>query len=111
MDFNEYQELTARTENHTDLNEALKEYAFGIAGESGEVIDDIKKIVYHGHNPENFLVKEHIAQELGDLLWYLARIAAKFNVNLEDIAIGNIAKIRVRYPEGFSTERSVNRAE
>lgn len=50
-----------------------------------------------------------MAEEAGDVLWYLAEIADALGITLEDIARRNIAKLRNRYPDGFDPERSRNR--
>lgn len=79
--------------------------ALGLAGESGEFADGIKKIVRHGH----FLSREKLIEELGDVLWYVAEAASAVGVNLSDVAAQNIAKLQKRYPSGFSEEASRNR--
>ena len=50
-----------------------------------------------------------IAKELGDICWYIAEAATAIGYSLEDIMQMNIDKLRKRYPEGFSAERSINR--
>jgi NTP pyrophosphatase (non-canonical NTP hydrolase) len=77
----------------------------GVAGEAGEVADLIKKEVGHGHLSD----PEKISSELGDVLWYVAALANAYGFSLSEIATKNIDKLKARYPEGFSTERSVNR--
>ena len=77
----------------------------GLCGESGEVIDLVKKHVSHGH-PLN---REKLIDELGDVAWYLAECAEAIGITLEDVLTHNIEKLKKRYPEGFSTERSINR--
>ena len=77
----------------------------GLCGESGEVIDLVKKHVSHGH-PLN---REKLIDELGDVAWYLAECADAIGVTLEEVLAHNIEKLKKRYPEGFSTERSINR--
>lgn len=182
--FNEYQGLAARTATKHDYE--LVNFAMGLDGESGELIDLVKKFLFHKHNVDKIKIKK----EAGDVLWYasqLARIlkidftdafdmlnklAEEFNnledknevimvscltlseavgnishyidrkvfekkrvkksglrrelskvlVNLyflittagltiEEVAEGNIEKLKARYPEGFSSERSINRTE
>lgn len=103
MNLNEYQELAARTANSHEYE--LANYGLGIAGEAGEVADLIKKAVFHGHD----IPKDEVKKELGDVLWYLSRIASLAGLTLDEVATGNIDKLMKRYPEGFSTERSVNR--
>lgn len=105
MKLNEYQELSARTANEHD-NELLN-YALGLTGESGEVADLVKKYSFHGHH----ISDDEVKKELGDVLWYLSQIARLAGLSLEDIAQANINKLKKRYPEGFSTECSINREE
>lgn len=109
-DADEYQRLAARTRARSDnTDRGLAVLGLGIAGEAGEVADIIKKVVGHGHSldieAENKLVKE-----LGDVLWYAASIADVLKVNLSTVMGHNIQKLRERYPDGFSTERSMNRS-
>ena len=104
MEFNEYQEISKRTATSHD-GEILN-YALGIAGEAGEVVDHIKKGIFHGHGVDDLELKS----ELGDLLWYISQLARCYELSLNDIATSNIGKLKLRYPEGFSTEKSLNRA-
>jgi NTP pyrophosphatase (non-canonical NTP hydrolase) len=79
--------------------------SMGLAGESGEVIDYLKKWVGHGHE----LDREYVEKELGDVLWYLAEIATALEMDISTIAKKNADKLNSRYPQGFSTDRSINR--
>ena len=108
MTINEYQELAMMTLN-PELNkkDVLINGVMGLCGESGEVIDIVKKHLAQGHE----LDKEKIIKELGDVAWYMAEIATVLDVELEDVLVQNIEKLKKRYPEGFSTEKSVHRAE
>jgi NTP pyrophosphatase (non-canonical NTP hydrolase) len=106
MTFNGYQsraKSTART--NVELEQPLAIWALGLTGEAGEVADIIKKVLGHGH-PLN---REKIAEELGDVLWYVAVLANELDYSLSDIANRNIEKLKRRYPEGFSVERSLKR--
>ena len=108
MTINEYQELAMTTLNpELDKKDVLINGVMGLCGESGEVIDIVKKHLAQGHE----LDKEKIIKELGDVAWYMAEIATVLDVELEDVLVQNIEKLKKRYPEGFSTEKSVNRAE
>lgn len=104
---NDYQRAAMRTasgmnyENHGMLMNGV----LGLCGESGEVADLVKKGTFQGHE----LDKEHIAEELGDVSWYLAVAAHAIGYDLGDIFQMNIDKLAKRYPEGFSKERSLNR--
>jgi NTP pyrophosphatase (non-canonical NTP hydrolase) len=81
--------------------------ALGVAGESGEFVDLVKKHVYHGHQL-NF---DKYISELGDILWYVALGARALGIPLAQIAEYNVVKLRKRYPDGFTSERSINRGE
>lgn len=106
MNFAEYQGLAERTVNKKlGPRERPAMAALGLAGESGEVADMIKKYLYHGHE----LAIEDVIKELGDVLWYLAVIASTFGTTLEYIAERNICKLIERYPDGFSEFDSINR--
>lgn len=103
-----YQRECARTyPEHGTGREAMDNALLGLAGEAGEVLDLFKKFWYQGHEPDDVKVVE----ELGDVLYYAAMAAAALGVPLSDVANANVVKLRERYPEGFSAERSVNRDE
>ena len=106
MDFNEYQKLAMTTRNkEMTEKDILVNSVMGLSGESGEVIDLVKKHLFHNHE----LDKDKLKLELGDVLWYLAEAAEALGISLEDIAISNIDKLKRRYPEGFDFEKSINR--
>lgn len=103
----EYQTLAARTANDNNLKSILDNCALGLAGESGEFADLIKKHVYHGHE----LDKEKLLKELGDVAWYIARACTALDVDLSDVLEANIEKLKARYPNGFSSEASKARVD
>ena len=82
--------------------------AIGMCGEAGEVSELVKKYAYHGHTID----REHLARELGDVLWYVTYMAHLFGYSLGDIMVMNQEKLAKRYPDGkFDAERSKNRKE
>ena len=82
--------------------------AIGMCGEAGEVSELIKKYAYHGHTIDT----EHLARELGDVLWYVSYMADLFGYSLGEIMAMNQEKLAKRYPDGkFDAERSRNRKE
>ena len=108
MTINEYQKLAMTTLNpQLSEKDVLINGVMGLCGESGEAIDIVKKWLAQGHE----LDKEKLAKELGDIAWYLAETATALDIPLEDIFRGNIEKLARRYPEGFSSERSIDRKE
>ena len=106
MNINEYQK-----EAMTLLNPALTEKdvlmnaLMGLCGESGEAIDLMKKHLYQGHA----LDRDKLIKELGDVAWYLAEAATGLGVDLSEVFKRNLDKLHARYPQGFSTERSMHR--
>lgn len=104
--FNDYQELARRTLNQ-DVEDSMRfaNLGMGLAGESGEVCDYLKKVVFHGHS----LDADKLADELGDVLWYLANLADAAGFSLDEVADRNIEKLRRRYPDGFASQRSRHR--
>jgi NTP pyrophosphatase (non-canonical NTP hydrolase) len=108
MTANEYQKLAMTTLNPAlSKKDVLINGAMGLCGESGEVIDIVKKWLAQGHE----LDKDKILKELGDVAWYLAEVAYALDTPLDEVLSANIEKLRARYPEGFDTERSKNRKE
>ena len=102
MTVNEYQKAALRTGRE---DASLLEGVMGLCGESGECIDIAKKWLYQGH----ILDREHLAEELGDVAWYVAFTAAAIDYPLEKVLQMNIDKLKKRYPNGFDVERSVHR--
>ena len=112
MKLNEYQKLGWRTMPFPSIDKvekamALSNYAMGLAGESGEVVDLLKKHVHHGHE----LDRDALRLELGDALHYLSGLASMCGMTLEEVATANVKKLSDRYPKGFSTEDSINRTD
>ena len=106
MTINEYQRLAMKTLNpELSKKDVLINGVMGLCGESGEAIDIVKKWLAQGHD----LDREKLAKELGDIAWYLAETAYALDIPLEDILQANIEKLAKRYPEGFSSERSICR--
>lgn len=106
MTFEEYQQEMKRTASQFEIsNENLCLGGMGIAGEAGEVADYIKKVVFHSHE----LSKEKLAEELGDVMWYIAYLSEVIGYSLSEIADINSNKLRKRYPDGWDEKRSINR--
>lgn len=106
--FEEYQAEVLRTASMGKGKELeLCISSLGLCGEAGEFADHIKKFVGHGHP----LDREKALKELGDVLWYVARLTEMLGSTLKDVAAANSHKLRTRYPGGFSSEASVNRKE
>ena len=98
MELNEYQKeakASSHVEQGSDISNLLI-LGLGIAGEAGEVADEIKKL-FRDHNAEMTEAwKMRVGHELGDALWYISQIASMAGFSLEEVARDNIAKIRAR---------------
>ena len=108
MTINEYQTLAMTTLNPAlSRKDVLINGVMGLCGESGEAIDIVKKHLAQGHD----LDREQLIKELGDIAWYLAETATALDVSLEEVFSRNIDKLKTRYPQGFSSEKSIHREE
>lgn len=111
MNFLEYQAAalrTAKSFNHlpTDLTHA----ALGLATEGGEFTTIVKRAAIYDRplTAEDF---NHMAEELGDTLWYIALACEHLGVTLNTVAERNIAKLAKRYPQSYSNESAESRAD
>lgn len=75
----------------------LMNYALGIAGEGGEVADEIKKIIFHDKPVDH----QKLINECGDVLWYIARLLTALDCTLEECMVANVNKLSQRYADGF----------
>ena len=108
MNMSEYQRKAMRTKgNYATTEEQILNASLGLAGEVGECVDLIKRVVFHGHK----LDKEYIKKELGDIAWYIALMSDALGLDMSDICRENITKLEKRYPNGFDKELSQNRQE
>ena len=94
MTFNEYQEEAKKTAIYP-AEYRLVYPTLGLTGEAGEVAEKVKKMVRDGK-----LDADGLKKELGDVLWYLAALATDLGVTLEEVAAGNVAKLRSRAERG-----------
>jgi NTP pyrophosphatase (non-canonical NTP hydrolase) len=106
MTFSDYETAAMRTcPKRPSRNESLTCNALGIAGESGEFADEIKKVVFHGHGFD----RDKLAKELGDVLWYVAALCNDIGISMDSVAAMNVAKLQQRYPDGFKSSDSIHR--
>lgn len=107
MTMTEYQQLAQRTINENlDAQEKMMHALHGMASEVGEIHGNYQKS-YQGHEVDG----RELQKELGDLLWFITEFCTAAGWDLGYIAHKNIEKLRKRYPEGFSAERSINRED
>lgn len=108
MNFKEYQEEAKRTDaplkKDYDKLHAVH-MVMGMTTEVAELVDVFKKDLAYGKPVDWTNVKE----EIGDLMWYVANFCTQNDINLEGILQTNINKLRMRYPEKFSSEKAIDR--
>jgi NTP pyrophosphatase (non-canonical NTP hydrolase) len=100
MDIDRYQKEALRTDRvpareGSDEVLSLIIPMLGLAGETGQLLSEYKKQLRDGE--AHRLFKERVSEELGDLLWYIANVASKFDLPLSDIASANLAKVKERW--------------
>ncbi|MBQ9792805.1 MAG: nucleoside triphosphate pyrophosphohydrolase family protein [Clostridia bacterium] len=99
LGFNDYQVLASKTRKEfDDIKDMQADVGLGLAGEAGEVADIIKKHLA-GAKLIDF---EHLKEELGDVLWYIAEACDCFGFSMQEVAQKNIEKLKKRHPNGFS---------
>jgi NTP pyrophosphatase (non-canonical NTP hydrolase) len=83
---------TRRSDTESDQLRELAIMTIGLAGETGEVLEPIKKEI-RGDGP---LDRNKLALELGDVLHYLCRIASHYEIDMRDVIKWNVEKIEAR---------------
>ena len=90
--------------------ERLTTAGVGLAAESGEFLEIVKKMVFQG-KPWNDDNRKHLIIELGDVMWYVAQACMALDISFDEVIEGNIKKLEKRYPGGhFDIHDSENRA-
>ena len=108
MEGNVYQKLAMKTVNpELTKKDMLVNGVMGLNGESGEVIDVVKKHMFQGHD----LDVDKIKKELGDVMWYVAEVCEALDLSLDEVMETNITKLSNRFKNGFTKEESINRKE
>jgi NTP pyrophosphatase (non-canonical NTP hydrolase) len=126
MRLEDFVELSGRSENmdfdtmlnRLDHNESyceprginmvrLLHGVLGVGSESGELLDAFKRYFAYGKD----LDRDNVIEEVGDLLFYIALICRTMEVSLEEVCSINVAKLATRYPDKFTNEDALNRAD
>ncbi len=93
MDFATYQKESRKTATYPKIGYNFVYPALGLAGESGEVVEKIKKLIRDKNGVVDEKVKQEITKELGDVLWYLSQLATELNLSLDEIVHENLRKL------------------
>lgn len=108
MNIKEFQETSKRTMNkELNLEETISNMVFGLVGETGEVVDALKKGMFQGH----MIDRNNLVEEMGDIMFYIVNLASVLGLSMEDILEHNHQKLLKRFPEGFNIEDSINRKD
>ncbi len=100
MTFDEYQKQSRKTAKYPNIGNNFVYPTLGLAGESGEVAEKIKKVLRDKNGVIDEATRAEITKELGDVLWYLAQIASELGLPLENVASENIKKLFSRKERG-----------
>ncbi|NDJ75065.1 MAG: nucleoside triphosphate pyrophosphohydrolase family protein [Chloroflexi bacterium] len=100
LTFSEYQQRTADTAKYPDVGRNPVYPTLGLAGEAGEVCEKVKKVLRDQDGQFDPDAVAAIKKELGDVLWYVARLAAELDLPLDEIAADNLAKLASRQARG-----------
>lgn len=102
----DYNPVVTRLQQNLDQARLLHA-SIGMSGETGEVLDSIKKTVIYG-KPLN---KEHLLEECGDVLWYMAIMLHQLGSSFEEVMQKNADKLAKRYPAGFTEKDAITRKD
>jgi NTP pyrophosphatase (non-canonical NTP hydrolase) len=102
----ETKEYSDRAIKFVGSGDQITHACFGIGGESGEILDSVKKSVFY-HRP---LDQPHLVEEIGDLCWYVNLLIHSIGTTWDEVLATNIRKLEARYPNSqFNTNRAINR--
>lgn len=109
MTFSAFQKAAITTAIYPGRGKNLIYPVLGLAGESGEVSEKVKKIIRDDGGEVTTEKREQIAKELGDVLWYVAAICDELRLDMGAVAEGNLAKLAARQARGTLTGSGDNR--
>ena len=92
MDMGYYQQEAVKTAIYTD---PIIYHALGLGNEAGEVQGKIKKMLRDGT-----VNKDAIAAEIGDVLWYIAALCRDLEIDMAEVALKNLSKLKSRQERG-----------
>lgn len=116
MNADEYQKLALRTEKTpafvndregkpSPMLSQMMHAAMGMVTEAAEVMDMLKKHCVYG-KPLDII---NALEEVGDSEWYCALMLHAIGFDFRAAFARNIAKLRARYPEGFTEQAALTR--
>ena len=100
MDFKTYQKHARLTAQYPNLGSNNIYPTLGLVGEAGEVAEKVKKVIRDKEGIFDEESKKGIKKELGDVLWYISNLCNEFNFELEEVALQNLEKLKLRAAKG-----------
>lgn len=101
MNFDEYQKQSRTTAVYPNQGSNFVYPVLGLAGESGEVAEKIKKVIRDKNGLIDEQTRADLAKELGDVLWYVSQLATELNLSLSQVAENNLKKLFERQARGM----------
>ena len=109
MNFDDYQQLSGQTAIYPDRGNNLTYPTLGLAGETGEVAEKVKKLIRDKGGLVDDATRDALRKELGDVLWYIAQLCTELDLSMSDVAAGNIEKLASRRERGKISGEGDNR--
>ena len=100
LSFEQYQKESRKTAVYPEQGNNFIYPALGLAGETGEVLEKIKKIIRDKGGELDEEMRKKIAKELGDVLWYIAQLCTELGLSMEEVARKNLEKLFSRKARG-----------
>lgn len=100
MDFSEYQKRSAETAIYPDVGRNLAYPTLGLAGETGEVAERVKKVIRDRGGVVDDEMRQGLSKELGDVLWYVAALCRELGLDMDAVARQNLDKLLSRKERG-----------
>lgn len=95
MEFGAYQKKAVATAIYGAGHKIIYP-ALGLANEAGEVLGKIKKVLRDNNGDFDLDNRMKIADEIGDVLWYIAALCNDISINMNTIADVNLKKLKDR---------------
>ena len=101
MNFKTYQKNARETAQYPNLGSNYIYPTLGLVGEAGEVAEKVKKVIRDKNGIFDENTKDALKKELGDVLWYLSNLSTELNFDLEEVALKNLEKLKLRAAKGL----------
>lgn len=100
MNLNDYQRLARETAVYPNVGSNLTYAVLGLVGEAGEIANKLKKVQRDDGGSLTEDRRHQLADELGDVLWYVAAVAWELGLSLNTVAVLNWNKLSRRQAVG-----------